>query len=237
METISLTAAPRTEVRKKVHQLRKQGKIPAVLYGHGIETTHLQLDKKEFTKVLKTASESSLIDLTIEGGKSVKVLLQDVQLDPLTEEVLHADLHQVRMDEKLETEIPLHFVGESPAVKNEGGILVRSHDHVKVKALPGALVPSIDVDISALTELNAALKIKDLVVPEGIELLHDAEEVLAVVSPPRTEEELKSLEGEVTEDVSAVEGAEKKEEGEEAAEGAVGESPKEAATEDKDKKE
>ncbi|MFA6511512.1 MAG: 50S ribosomal protein L25 [Patescibacteria group bacterium] len=219
METIQLTVAPRTEVQKKVQKLRKQGLIPAVLYGHGLETAHIQVGQKELTHLLRTASESSLIDLTIADAAPVKVLLHEVQRDPLTEEVIHVDFYQVRMDEKLETEIPLHFVGESAAVKNEGGILVKNHDHLKVRVLPGDLVPSIEVDITALASLNTSLKLKDITLPKGIEPLIEQEEVLVVVTPPRSDEELKLLEEEITEDVAAVEGGEKAEEGAATAEG------------------
>lgn len=218
MDTIHLTAAPRTEVKKQVRNLRKQGKIPAVLYGHGIATTHVQLDAGAFAKALQKAGEATLIDLAVGSSAPVKVLVHDVQHHPVTGDVLHVDLYQVRMDEKIQTEIPFEFVGESPAVKQEGGILVKNHAAVKIEALPGDLVPHLVVDITALANINDALKLKDLAIPKGIQPLMEPEEVIVVVSPPRSEAELKELEQAITEDVSAVgEAVEKKpEEGAEA---------------------
>ena len=123
MEKIELIAAPRTAIRKQVHNLRKQGQLPAVLYGHGIPTEHLQMDARAFQRVLLKAGESTLIDLSIGGKPAVKVLVHDIAEDPVTSEILHVDLYQVRMDETIETEIQFNFIGESPAVKNAGGIL------------------------------------------------------------------------------------------------------------------
>lgn len=231
MQTVQLSAAPRAELRKAVKKLRNAGKIPAVLYGHGVDATPLFVDRKEFVKLREQAGDATLIDLAIGDAEPVKAIVQSVQYHPVSDEVLHVDFHQVRMDEKIQTEIPLEFVGESPAVKNEGGVLVRNHTELKAEAFPGDLVDSIRVDISTLEELNSSIHVKDLAIPENITVLYEPEEVIAVVTPPRTEAELQQLEEKVAEEGEAVAGT-----GEEAAGGEKSGGAEEAQAEQKEEK-
>jgi len=146
-----------------------------------------------------------LVDLTIDSGAAHKVLIQDVQRDPLLGRILHVDFREVKMDEKLEAEIKLEFVGEAPAVKAHGGILVRAKEHVSVRALPGDLVHEITVDLSSLANINDSIKVGDLKVPMGIEILDGEEEIVAVINEPISEAELAALDAApTTADVSAV---------------------------------
>lgn len=201
----TLTVKPRTILGKKTRTLRSQGSIPGVIYGHGLEPTPVVIDKLAFDKVYRQAGESTLLDLVVEGGKASKVIIQDVQFHPVSGTVQHVDFHQVRMDEKLVVDIPLKFVGEAPAVKELGGILIKNVDHFKAECLPQDLVHEIEIDLSKLAEFNKGLQLKDIKIPTGIKVILPPEEVVAIVTPPRSEAELAELKSEVKEDVSAVE--------------------------------
>lgn len=204
METLKLEAKTREITGKQSKQIRLAGFIPAVVYGHGVESRNLAVDYRLFEKVLTEAGESSLVDLVIDGKEAVKVLIQDVQHDPIKGAVTHVDFRQVKMTEKLEADIEFEFVGEPPAVKELGAILVRSMDSVPVRCLPQYLVHSIAVDLSTLKAFGDTVKIKDITPPEGMEFLAHADDVIAVVNEPISEEELKELESKPVEDVSAV---------------------------------
>ena len=217
MADYKLQAEKREDVGTGLDELRKSGNIPAVIYGKGKENTNLQVERNAFMRVFHKAGENSLIDLEIAGeAKSRNVLAHDVQTHPVSDEVIHIDFYEVRMDEEVETEIPLVFIGEAPAVKDLEGTLITNKDHVEVKCLPANIPHEISVDISSLVTFEDSITAKDLKIPAGVELLTDLEETIALVNPPRSEEELKELEAEVVENVEAVEAtAEKKEEGEE----------------------
>jgi large subunit ribosomal protein L25 len=191
MESPTLTATTRDTLGKKVKQLRFAGDMPVVLYGAGAKTQHLTVNIKEFTKV-QHAAGSTLVDLVIDGKKPAKVLIQDLQHDPVTGDTTHADFLQVKLDEKIQTEIPLTFVGESAAVKDLEGNLVTTKDAIKVEAYPQDLLSEIEVDISSIATFDDKITIADIKVPSTITILDDLEETLAVVTPPRTEEELEA---------------------------------------------
>jgi large subunit ribosomal protein L25 len=150
-------------------------------------------------------------------AQPTKVLIHAVQHHPTRPDILHVDFYQVRMTEKLETDIELNLIGESAAVKEMGGILVRSMDKVKVSCLPGDLVHSIDVDIAALKTFEDRIRVADIVAPKGITIMENPEEIVATVSQPRTEAELASLNEEVKVDVANVEVEKKGKTDEEAA--------------------
>lgn len=232
----TLTAQPRHVLGKQVRSLRHQGTVPAVIYGHGTAATSVAIDRAAFEKAYRQVGESTLLDLTIEGGSTVKVLVQEVQIHPTSGVVQHVDFHQIRMDEKLEVDIPLKFVGEAPAVKEFGGILVKNIDHVKVECLPQDLVHEIEVPLAALAELNQSLQLKNLTIPKGLKLLSNADEIVATVTPPRSDAELAALKETTTkEDVTKVEKVEGKKpaEGEATAEAVV--APAKGAKEDSKK--
>jgi len=221
MEKIVLSAQPRNVFGRKLKVFRKQGQVPAILYGHNLKPVPLFLKKAEFEKVLVQAGTSTLIDLKIENEKPKKVLIHAVQKDPLTLAPLHVDLYQVKMTEKIVTEIPLKFVGEAPAVVELDGTLLVNRDNIEVECLPTDLVHEIEVDISSLKTFDDLIKVADLKIPKGLEVLNDPNEVVASVTPPRSEEELAELEAPVEEKVEEVEEVkkEKKEEEEEETEG------------------
>lgn len=226
MESIELQVESREVHGKQVEKFRNEGKVPAVLYGHGIENSNLSIDEKQFEKVFNQAGTSSLIDLKIDGKKPVKVLIQDIQRHAVSDDFLHVDFHQIKMTEKLSAEIELKFVGESKAVKEAGGILIKNLSKIKIECLPENLVHEIEVSIEPLATFDNIIRVKDLKLPAGIEVKEKDNVVVVNVQPPRTEEELKSLEETPEEKVDDVEKSgkpEKDEEGdEESKEGEAG---------------
>lgn len=220
MVKVSLKVNKREITGKKTKTLRAKNQIPLVLYGHGFKAENLDATKNAFVNVYQKAGSSNLVDLEIDQQKPVKVLIQDIQTDPISDEIIHADLYRVRKDRKLRTQIPLHFTGKSRAVEDKEGNLITHKDSIEVEVLPDDLIDEIKVDISPLKTFEDTIKISDLDIPQGIEVLDEKEKIVANVTPPRSEEELEALEEEVEEDVDAVEvEKEKKAEGEEAVEG------------------
>lgn len=203
METTIIKAQPRGVAGKQVKQLRQKGLIPAVVYGHG-EPKNITVEYASFEKTLAKAGESSLIDLETGTSAPEKVLIQDVQRHPLKGTLAHVDFRRVSMTEKLDVEVSLRFVGESPAVKALGGVFVRNRDTIQVRCLAQYLVHEIEIDISNLKAFGDMIKVKDLTPPEGMEFLAGASEVLASVIEPISEAELAALDQKVEADVSAV---------------------------------
>jgi large subunit ribosomal protein L25 len=211
MTDIAIHAQTRDVLGKKTRTLRTAGDLPAVLYGNGIENRILSVNRNDFQRAYRLAGESTLVDLSIGSDPSVKVIIQDIQRHPVTGMVQHVDFHQVKMTEKITAEIQLAFVGESAAVKEQGGVLVKNLDEVEVKALPGDLVHEITVDITSLKTFDDIIRVKDLALPKGIEILSDLDDVVCLVTPPRTDKELADLEQKVEEKVDTVEGVKKEE--------------------------
>ncbi len=218
MATITLKAEPREVKGRATHGLREAGLVPVVVYGPKTEPTMATVNENELRSALKEAGHSSLVDLVIEGQDPVKVIIQDLQEDPVKDEFLHADLYQVDMTKKVGATVKLVFSGIAPAVKELGGTLVKARTTVEVKGLPDKLVPSLEVDLTKLATFDDVIHIKDITLPEGLEWGVDAERSVAVVNPPRTEEEMAALD-EVPEEGELPEGAEEDKEGEEGEEG------------------
>ncbi len=218
-QSIVLNAVGRSSTgRSASHALREKGQVPAVLYGHGLPTQQVAITALDFTKAFARAGESTLVDLVVDGKQPVKVLVYEVTHNPLNNQVEHVDFYQVRMDEKIKTDVAIRFDGESAAVKELGGILVKNYDSVEVECLPKDLPHELVVDISSLKTFADNIRFKDMVVPQGVTVLHDMEDTVATVSEPRSEEELAALNETVKENVESVEVAGKKEKEEETAE-------------------
>lgn len=206
MTKISLQSKERQEVGKKLNRYRKNGLIPAVVYGNKIEPRSLWLNYLEFQKAYRKAGESTIIELGVGEKFKTSVLINGVQTDPVSGKFSHIDFFQISMDQKLEAEVPLEFTGESEAVKNLGGVLVRSLDAVPVSCLPADLPSKIIVDIAALKTFADVIKVSDLGISDKVKILLEKETVVANVAPPRSEAELAGLESKVEEDVTKVEG-------------------------------
>ncbi|MCC7289504.1 50S ribosomal protein L25 [bacterium] len=213
MDKIILSADLRQEAGKAVKKLRESGKVPAVLYGRGAENKNITLDAKEFGRILNQAGYSSILELSLDG-KKYNVLIQDVAFDVVKSEPIHADIYLVKMDEVIRTEVPLHFVGESTAVFQQDGSLITNLEALEIEALPGNLPQQIEVDISVLDDFEKTITVADVKLPADVKLLTDAEELVARVEPPRSDEELEALDEEIVENIPAEEGSEEAAEGE-----------------------
>jgi len=208
-----LVAQKREILGKKTKSLRAEGFIPAELYGHGIENVHLSIPTDAFVDIYKDAGEHAIVNVVIDGGESRPVLINEVQKDSVTDKILSIDFYQVNMDEKVTTHVPIDFEGESPAVRDFDGVLVKVMDELEVEALPAEIPSSIVVDLSTLTELDQSIYIKDLAVSGSYVITADPEAAIVSVSEQREEEE-EPVEELTPEDV-VVEGEEKRaEEGE-----------------------
>ncbi len=214
MKKIKLEARSREESGKKVKTLRDRKLIPAVLYGHGVKNNNLAVSYHDFEKVYNEAGESTLIDLAIDGKEPVLTLIQEVQTDPVKNKYLHVDFYQVKLTEKIEAEIEFNFINVSLAVKDLAGILVKAMNVLPVKCFPQDLISNIDVDLSKLKTFEDHIYVKDLPVPEKIEILASPDEVVASVTPPRSDEELKELEAKPEAAAEAEVVGKEKEEGE-----------------------
>lgn len=203
---LTLTVTKRTETGKALEALRTGGILPAVLYGHDVEPVSLSVNYLDFSRAFKTAGESTLLELVLDGKKPVNVLIHDVATHPISGRFLHIDFYQVNMKEEIETDVPLEFVGESAAVKALSGVLIRSLEEVKIKCLPSNLPHALEVDLARLATFDDAIKVGDIVLPAGVELLDDAETIVATVAAPRTEAEMEALNEKVEMDVTKVEG-------------------------------
>lgn len=210
---LSLSAKIRKE--EKSGTLRNKGLLPAVLYGPKIKNLSLQVDEKEFEKIFKEAGESSLIKLKV-GEDEFLVLVHDLQKDPLKGNFIHIDFYQPVLDEETEATVPLEFIGEAAAVKELAGTLVKNIKELEVRALPQNLPHDIKVNVESLKTFEDTITIKDLKIPEGVKVLKEPEEIIALVTPPeKVEEELEKPIEEKVEEVEKVEEKEKKEEKEE----------------------
>ncbi|KKT78791.1 MAG: 50S ribosomal protein L25 [Candidatus Giovannonibacteria bacterium GW2011_GWB1_45_9b] len=188
----SIKAEKRDLVGKKVKNLRKAGKIPAIVYGAGESGLLLEISWHDFQKVFRQAGESSLVELEI-GPERKNVLIHDIAFDPIKDVPVHVDFLQVRMDKPIKAKVELLFEGDSPALKL-GGILVKVHHELEIEALPAYLPHQIKVDLSKLKNLEDKFTVADLSLPKGVKTHAALEEVLALVESPRSEEELKAEE-------------------------------------------
>ena len=217
MSNISIQATKRTVNGKRVKALRNAGKLPAVLYGYNVENQQIELSEKDFTKVFKSAGESTIVNLSVDG-KTYPVLIHEVHSHYLNDHPIHVDFYAVNMTEKIKVKVPVHFEGESQAVKALGGTLLKNLTEIEVECLPGDLPQAIEVNISSLNTFEDAIRISDLKVGNQVTILGSSEEVIVNVAPPRSEEEIAALSEEVKEDVTTVEGVVKPEPVEAAAE-------------------
>jgi len=184
---MQLEVQKREEIKKGLRRLRASGKIPAELYGHGIENIHLSVSKKEFGKIFKEAGEHTVINVKL-GADSRPVLIQDVNEDPLTGQIRHVDFYQVKMDEKIKAMIPITFIGESQAVKEKSGVLVKALQELEVEALPGNLPHEIEVDISVLDSVGKSLYVSDIKLKGDVEIIIEPETVVASITDLAPEE-------------------------------------------------
>ncbi len=195
--TPTLEATSRTVIGKQVKQLRTQGLIPAVLYGHNQETTSITLNQRTFEKLYVQFGNTTLVQLVVDGKKLGKVLIHAVQTNTLKNTATHADLYLVNLKEKLTTEIPLNFTGVADAVEILGGTLITVKDSIEIECLPDDLVQEINVDLSILKTFEDTIHVSDIEAPAGITILTEETQILVSVAEPRSDEELADLDAEV----------------------------------------
>lgn len=178
MEEIQLEANKRTVIGKQVNTLRREGLIPAIVYGGGGEPIPVELDAKEATKILNETSTSTLITLKV-GKEDHRVLLRDIQYDVIRRIPIHVDFLRVEMDIVIRTSVPIDFVGEAPGVKEHGGVLVTGLDELEIEALPADLPDKVTVDLEVLKEIDSMITVADVFVGKGVEVLTEPDEVIA----------------------------------------------------------
>jgi large subunit ribosomal protein L25 len=152
MEKIAITATKREVSGKPVRALRKAGKLPGILYGHKVETQQIELSERDFAQAFKQAGESTIVNLIIDG-QTCPVLIHEVQRHYLKDQPIHVDFYAVNMSEKLKVHVPIHFIGEAPAVKSLGGTLIKNLSEIEVECLPNDIPQNLQIDISNLNKI------------------------------------------------------------------------------------
>jgi large subunit ribosomal protein L25 len=225
MDKIELKVASREILGKRVKHLRRQGITPVHVFGHGIESLALQCDTKELERVLSRAGQTRLIDLKLAKEKKPRtVVVREFARDWRRGELVHVDFYQVKMEEKIRLEIPVVLIGEAPALKAKTNMLDHELGTFTVECLPAKIPGSIEVDISSLTELDQAIRVKDITLDKDITVLNNPDLVVAKISLRPVEK----IEEKVVEEVVEAE-AEAAEE--------VAEAPKQATPDEKKSKE
>ena len=212
MDTMTLEVQTRNKTLR-AKDLLNQNLIPIEYYGKGVENKSFQVDYQTFRRLFRVAGTNTIIELSLEGKEKISALVHDIQRDPVTDNIKHVDFINVRMDQEIQTKVPVVLTGNAPAVKEQGGILMHHLHEVEIKCLPKDLVHSFEVSVESLVDFHSFVRVKDLVVPEGVTIMNGEEDLIATVVAPRVEEE------EVVEEVE--EGAEG--EASEAEEGKEGE--------------
>lgn len=192
MEKLVIQATRRSVTGKKVGALRRDGKLPGILYGYQIDSTPILMELREASRVLAHASSSQLITINLDG-KEFATLVREKQRDFIKGTLLHVDFQVVSLTEKIRTSVGIELSGTSPAVKDFNGVIVQELDEVEVEALPQDLPDKFVVDISSLAKVGDAVFVRDLNVPSGIEILNEPDEVVVIVTgaaPEISEEEV-----------------------------------------------
>ena len=188
MSRPTLSVQPRSVLGKDVSKLRRSGTLPAVVYGAGVESQSVAVDAREFELLRRHAGRHAVVDLQMDSGKPLPVLLHAIQEHPVSRKTLHIDFLAVNMEEERTMDVPLIIVGESEAIERLGGVLLHLRDAVQVRAKPDDIPSGIELDISPLVDFETTLHVSDLTMPAGVTLVTDEGEALARVQAPRVEE-------------------------------------------------
>lgn len=188
MEEIVLKALPREIIGKQVKALRREGRLPGVIYGRGLEPILITLDMREAGRVLPTITSSQLLVVDV-NGKPHTTLVREKQRMPTTGSLLHVDFQEVSLTEKLRAKVMIELVGESPAVKLYNGILVAGLEQLEVEALPRDLPERITVDVATLGEIGQSVHVRDIVLSNKVSILDNEDEIIVVVTAPAVEVE------------------------------------------------
>ncbi len=186
-DRVELEIAPREILGKKTKQLRRAGIIPANITGHNEPSQAVQIDAVLFDRLRRAHHSTSILSLKMPDATIQTALIRHVEHAPKSGKIIHVDFSRVSLTERMTMKLPLNFVGESPAVKNEGGVLLHLIEALEVECLASDLVDNVDVDISSLTEIDGTLHARDVKLPQGFTLLTDADEPIAKVASTRAE--------------------------------------------------
>jgi large subunit ribosomal protein L25 len=219
---MQLKASTRQLLGKRSRRLHREGKLAAVVYGHNAQPTPLELDRLEFQRVFVKSGRTKLVDLIVDGGKTEKVLVREIQTHPRRIGPIHVDFYQVNLQEKIQVDVPIHLVGESAAVKSGDADILQPLHAFRVECLPSDIPSAFEIDITPLEEIDSELRVSDISVPKGVTVLDEPDELVVKIVHKR---ELK-----IEEEVPAAEAAVPVE-GEVAAEG---EAPAEEEAESKE---
>jgi large subunit ribosomal protein L25 len=192
MEEVRIEASVRSVIGKQVKALRRKGLLPGVIYGRGFPPLPIILNAHDASLVLPYISSSKLIVLDVDGQPH-NTIIRERQRNPLTGNYIHIDFLEISMTEKLRAEVQLTFEGEAPAVDNFDGIVVFNIESLEVEALPNDLPNSLPVDLSVLNEIGDSILVRDVIMPDGVELLTDPDEAIVVVTAPTVEKELEEI--------------------------------------------
>ncbi|MBU1446312.1 50S ribosomal protein L25 [Patescibacteria group bacterium] len=187
MSTLALEVQTRTNDNSG--EVRRGGLIPAAFYGPGKTNQSFVMDYQTFRKTYEKAGGNTVLELDIDGKSKEFVLVHDVQYDPITDRFIHVDFLHIDMNKETNAEVPLVFVGESKAIRDEAGILMVNRDVLEVRCLAKSIPHEIEVDISSLVDFNHSIHIRDIKLPEGVEAVDDIDLTIATVSAPREEKE------------------------------------------------
>ncbi len=192
MNQIELQVSPRGVLGKKVRFLRRKGMTPVHLFGHNIESLALQTDTAGLQRILTQAGKTALINLTLDqSAKPRKVLVREVQREPVSGKLLHVDFYEVSMEEEIRMEIPIVLVGEAPALKLKENILSQELNTLDIECLPDCIPNRIEVDVSPLTEAGQEVRVKNITLDKGVKILNNPDVVIARVSVRKAEEEVR----------------------------------------------
>jgi large subunit ribosomal protein L25 len=216
VDEIKLNAERRQVVGKQVNALRRAGKLPAIIYGRRLEPLPILLDQKEASRVVDQISASALIVVEVDGDRHY-TLVREKQRDPILGTLRHVDFLAISLTEKVRANVPVHFVGEAPAVDLYQGILVSNIEQVEVESLPRDLPERFEIDLSSLLEIGDTIHIRDMERPAGVEVLDDPDTIVVVVTAPTVEAELE-VEAVTEEEPEVIEKGRKEEEEEEESE-------------------
>ena len=214
MDQLSITVNSREITGKGVRFLRRQGITPLHLFGHGVESLALQAETAKVEKSLSQAGETRLIYLTVDKERKARpVLVREIQRDAVSRRLIHVDLYQVKMDEKVEVEIPIVLIGKAPALDIKGTVVQQELESLTVEAFPDKIPAHISVDVSSLVEVGQLIRVSDIKVESGIDIsTHTDRVVVTVVARPEEKIEEKAPAEEVAETPKAESTEETKEE-------------------------
>jgi len=208
VEGLTLQATKRNVLGKKTRFLRRQGSTPTHLFGHGLESLPLQCDTAKLKRIIAQAGTTRLISLEIDGDKQPRsVFIREIQRNACTGALLHVDFYQIKMKEKIKTDVPIVLVGEAPALKEKGRTLLHGVTSLSIECLPDKLPPQVEVDLSPLEELDRVIYVRDITLSPDITLITDPDQMVVKVSAVHVEKVEEVVEEVVDAEEAAEEGA------------------------------